>query len=391
MRRAASGEQSAADALRAAERLREAADLLGGMRQQQASDQLDSIRRATDRVSSQQREQAERMRQMFGQGELPQQPGSGVPREQQQLAEDRQRLAEEYGRLERQMQDAVRDLAQSQRAASTRLRDALGEAQQNDLRNRLQRSGDWIRRGMGAYSNLGEPNIAESLQRLNQQVQQAQQALGGNEPGDQQGLQSALERVERLRNQMDTLSRGSSGRSGEQGQRGGQPGQGGNESANGGAAGGYGGAFGPNDGTYGGWRWGRYGGAYNPGGFLPQGPERLGPPPTQEEIARAYQDAMRELGRLRQDVREQAGPAADIQELIREMQRLDPSRFPGNPALVEQLHGQMLATIDKVELELRRQLDDAQPGQIRSGNSQPVPQGYQESVAEYFRRLSKKQ
>ena len=51
------------------------------------------------------------------------------------------------------------------------------------------------------------------------------------------------------------------------------------------------------------------------------------------------------------------------------MQRLDPSRFPGNPALVEQLHSQVLADVDKLELQLRRQLDDKDSGQVRSGDT----------------------
>ena len=36
------------------------------------------------------------------------------------------------------------------------------------------------------------------------------------------------------------------------------------------------------------------------------------------------------------------------------MERLDPSRFPGNPAMVEQLRTQVLASVDKLEPELRR-------------------------------------
>ena len=212
------------------------------------------------------------------------------------------------------------------------------------------------------------------MERLNDQVRQAQQALGNTQPSDQQGIQSALERVERLRNQVQTLARGQAGQQGQQG----------------------GSAGGSSDGTFGGWRWGRYDGGLNPGlnpGFVaPQGPEtQPSPPPSLAEIARAYQEAMGDLNRLRQEVRDQPEPLADIQSLIREMQGLDPSRFPGDPALVEQLYNQVLLTLDKVELELRRQLEDNQPGQIHSGNSQPVPSGYRESVAEYFRRLSKRQ
>ena len=100
---------------------------------------------------------------------------------------------------------------------------------------------------------------------------------------------------------------------------------------------------------------------------------------------------MRELNAIRQDVKGDPEPLADLQELIRQMERLDPSRFPGNPALVEQLRTQMLASVDKLELKLRRSADDKQTGQIRGGDSLPVPSGYQDAVAEYFRRLSKTQ
>jgi hypothetical protein len=69
------------------------------------------------------------------------------------------------------------------------------------------------------------------------------------------------------------------------------------------------------------------------------------------------------------------------------VQNLDPSRFPGNPALVEQMHNEVLSAVDKLELELQHAdaISDA-----RIGKPYPVPAGYQESVAEYYRRLSKK-
>ena len=68
------------------------------------------------------------------------------------------------------------------------------------------------------------------------------------------------------------------------------------------------------------------------------------------------------------------------------MQQLDPSRFPGNPAMVEQMHREVLSSVDKLELQLQR--DDAAT-EARTGKPDAVPSGYQESVAEYYRRLSK--
>jgi hypothetical protein len=47
--------------------------------------------------------------------------------------------------------------------------------------------------------------------------------------------------------------------------------------------------------------------------------------------------------------------------------------------------------VDQLELKLRQEVDDKEAGQVRAGDSLPVPAGYQDAVAEYFRRLSKTQ
>ena len=99
---------------------------------------------------------------------------------------------------------------------------------------------------------------------------------------------------------------------------------------------------------------------------------------------------MSELNQLRQDVQNDPEAERQVQDLIREMQNLDPKRFPGNPAMVEQLHAQVISDVDKLELRLQRSQDDKQSGQIRSSDSDTVPSGYQDAVAEYFRRLSKR-
>jgi len=103
----------------------------------------------------------------------------------------------------------------------------------------------------------------------------------------------------------------------------------------------------------------------------------------------AYRDSLAQLDRLRQSLKDDPESLRQVQELIREMQRLDPSRFPGNPALVEQLHDQVLGDIDKLELQLRRAAEGKQSGQVHGVDTQPVPAGYEDAVADYFRRLSK--
>jgi hypothetical protein len=72
------------------------------------------------------------------------------------------------------------------------------------------------------------------------------------------------------------------------------------------------------------------------------------------------------------------------------MQRLDPRRFPGNPIVVDQLHTEVLSGVDRLELQLRHDSDGV-PGQVRTTKETAVPAGYEDAVADYFRRLGKGQ
>ena len=81
--------------------------------------------------------------------------------------------------------------------------------------------------------------------------------------------------------------------------------------------------------------------------------------------------------------------AKEAEELARQMQHLDPRRFPGNPAIVEQMHREVLGAIDRLELAVER----GESGSLasRAGKPNVVPEGYRDSVAEYYRQLSKNQ
>ena len=105
------------------------------------------------------------------------------------------------------------------------------------------------------------------------------------------------------------------------------------------------------------------------------------------DVQRNILQNVEDLNQLRQQLQDDPDAVRQVDSLIQEMQRLDPRRFPGNPALVEQLHTQVLNDVNKLELQLRRQAED-KSGQIRSSDSAPVPSGYQDAVADYFRRLS---
>jgi hypothetical protein len=124
---------------------------------------------------------------------------------------------------------------------------------------------------------------------------------------------------------------------------------------------------------------------YSQAGQRPAPPDASGNPADTE---RTYQQGVRELSQLRQMIQGDPQAAKEVQELTRQMQRLDPSRFPGNPAMVEQMHREMLSSIDRIELQLQR---NGASTEARTGKPYAVPAGYQDSVAEYYRRLSKNQ
>ena len=78
----------------------------------------------------------------------------------------------------------------------------------------------------------------------------------------------------------------------------------------------------------------------------------------------------------------------DIQSLMRDLRNFDPRYYTNDPLLSQRIESAM-AGAEQVEMELRRMVDASSGGSIRSPGSERVPQGYQDAVADYFRKLSK--
>jgi hypothetical protein len=373
--RQSTSNQSEADSRRAAERLKEARDLLAGMRQQQAAGNVDDLARQADAIASRQQESNAKLRRAFG---APgQQPGQGVsPQQTEELAREKEQLANDYQRLESQMGTAARDMAATNRPLSSKLRDALGQAQQNELNNRLRWTTDHLRRGDGAVATMRDAVTTQALNNLRDQLNEIQKSMGNGQPGagdkDRQALEQALAETERMRKEMERMRSGRPGRD-VPGQTAGtsrqgtvpQPGQSPN---------GQPGAL-PGDGQ--------------PGETGPRANGRQngldpGPGPAwgdAGDFVHNYRATLRDL-----ENNPQIGK--DLRDTIHDMYRLDPRAASNNPELMGRIESQMLSGVEQIELQLRRMLDD-QGGAVRSGSAEPVPQGYADAVAEYFRRLSK--
>ena len=433
MRRAVDEHDSPA-ARHAADQLREALNLLAGAQQQGISNQLGNLRDQTARLADEQREQSGRMSELRN-GRSLRDPRSEVGR----LIDDRQRLADELARLTQDLRTAQHQAEERNRDAAGKLRDALGDLEMADTETHLQRSADRMRRGYAPLNDDEETQIGGDLKHLQDQLGAAQSAMAeGGKPGD-----DALDSVARLRARLaaldENMRRGAEGNGAQEGQEGargqgapdrnsqgqsegrgegrdGSPGNGGSPGEGGSpgdAAGGYAGGpltrrqagdvgGGAEGGVAGGvvaggaYRGGPVDGAWNsgvdPGGQTrTPGSVRIAPITIVPTAAsrRVYQEGVNELSKLRKSVADDPEARRQVDELVRAMQKLDPRRFPGNPAMVDELYARVLSGVDKLELQLRHEPADSRPGQVRSDNPAPMPAGFQTAVAEYFRRLSK--
>ena len=387
MRQSAST-QSEADSRRAAERLKEARDLLAGLRQQQSAGSVDDLARQAEALAGRQQESNAKMRRAFG---APgQQQAQGVtPQRIEELAREKEQLANDYQRLESDMGAAARDMRATDRPLSSKLRDALGQVQQNEINNRLRLSADWLRTDRGPQATMRDAVTTQALNNLRDQLREIQKSMGDGQQGagdkDRQALEQALAQTEGLRKEMERGMRGQQqgqqpgqqkgNQPGQQrgqpqglqpgGQPGQEPGQQQSQSQTGQSGEGQPGQIGSR----------ANGSQY---GSLPS----LGP---------AFGDGGDFLGNYRHTLRElENNPqiGKDLRDTIQNLYRLDPRLSPGNPELMNRIESQMLTGVEQIELQLRRQLDD-QGGAVRSGSAEPVPQGYADAVAEYFRRLSK--
>ena len=79
----------------------------------------------------------------------------------------------------------------------------------------------------------------------------------------------------------------------------------------------------------------------------------------------------------------------EIYRLLRELTNT-PANDQKNQGILQQELTKRLALLEQLEMRLEQAANKEQPGTLRSTVSEPVPAEYQEAVAEYYRRLSKK-
>lgn len=407
MKRSGDQQQRSDAARQASERLREAKDLLSASQQQIASSKLGSLSQEADRITQEERTQSDRINRFANQPQVdPMNRGSieARLRDRNQLAGERQQLSDDLSKLQRDLRASARTMAPNQPETAQKLNRALTEMDESDLDNRVQRTADWLRRGVNPNSNGTESEIAQGLQKLSEQLREAQKNIArepqpSQHPGsDATSQNAALDQVRRLREQLQTMAgnRNSQSQTDNNGRNLGTRGQNqqsqagnGNQGRQTGANSSFGnsGDLHRGGGGYNGTPWNNINtgnNTYAAGNMAGSVTTNAGGNP--QDMEQRFQQQLNELSRLNQMVQADPGLSKEVRDLTRRMQNLDPKRFPGNPALVEQMHREMLSSMNRLELEL---LNHGATGEARSGKPSSIPDGYQESVADYYKQLTK--
>ena len=103
-------------------------------------------------------------------------------------------------------------------------------------------------------------------------------------------------------------------------------------------------------------------------------------------MEQAYRESLRDLNQIRDLIRQNPDAAGDYSNLSR---ALNPAYASNDAELSNRLSHEVLPEMERLELDIRRKLDEKNSDQVRSAGSETVPPGYSDAVADYFRKLSK--
>jgi hypothetical protein len=225
--------------------------------------------------------------------------------------------------------------------------------------------------------------VGQALDQVSKDLKAAQAALGASAAqGGQKGeMEQELARLERLRSQLQQMA-GQGQQGGQQGgnqpggnQQGGQPGgtQQGNQAGN--------------QGRQTASARGRNGGFGGFGRFQPEGFYDV-PDVQYMDPGSVGRDAQLQLNDLRDQFKDNPDALRELNDLNHDIQKMQTGQT-ASPELDQRISREILPKLEALEVRLRRQIDESETGQVRSGGSDRVAPGYTDAVAEYFRKLSK--
>ena len=323
-------------------------------------------------------------------------------------------LQKQLEALEQDIQRVAQQFREQTPGASSTLNQGLANVQSSQANARLGIGAEAILRGAGSQVAATESITTSALRDLQRSTQEAldqaqKEAVAGEQSSPDPNaelvaqLQSLRRQLSDLQNQQNPQNQpqqqqlqgpGSQGQQGQNGQgqqqsQNGQPQAGGQgqAQANGGTqpGGAFGGVRNGNGiGGPGGWYDWRRGGVWDPrNGAFWQNPENV------QRMREQLQQSSRDLLTLGTRLQGQGLSDEDLKRL-RELGDALRAGLTGdrNPALIEEQFRGLVNLTEQLELKLAANSDSAEHAAVRSEAPTKVAEGYEDSVAEYFRKLS---
>ena len=433
-----SGARSTAGAqgIAALDKLRDARRLLDRNRRQELGRDMEELQQRAERVAQMQSRIEEQVEDLAGQeGDDGRRRSDLTARQRseliQRIMERKDRLSDEVGGLEAQLNRMTRSARDEQPEAARKLQASAEVIRDQQLKEKIRYSKGVLAGRDAEFARLFEGQIRQDIDEVTERIAEARQSVGegGDDPQDRM-LEQARELVEnmssfeaRLRDRAEADARlgqrrgprgeqegrqqGGETSGEEQGgqpggeQQGGQPGgdqsdgrqQQGGEQSGGQAQGGNRETGQPGEGSRRGGGQegdGRDSGRLNPygsssGGYFQPG---LFTAEDLRQAEREFNQRRQDLDALRSELRRERLDTTDLDRLRRQMGDLNLLGLNRDPLALERLRRDIVEGLRQFEYRLWRELRGADTERVYLGNSDQVPAGYRELVDEYFRKLA---
>ncbi len=368
MRRAAAMQPSegAARGQAALDELREARRLLEQNRSAGLEREIQDALGRAERLTRQQQSVIEDVEQL---------PESGAQRQEpiNRLTERKEQMAEEVRDLESQLTELSRSARGEQPEAAEKLQEAARGMRDTRLADKILYSRGVIQGRSPEYARNFEEQIGTDLEQLEERIRDA---LGEVGESREQRLGRTLDRTRDLVNALESLDERMEearerqlAQQGQEGQE--QQGQEGRQG----------------EGQQGQGQTGQR--LRMPGGNARSGGGDFSPEDMARQFQRELQQRRREMQELRRELQGEGVDVAEIDDLLRTLERLEVVDPIGDPRGMDQLEAAVIPGLKEFEYALRRQLAGSDAERLFLSGSDDVPPEYRELVEEYYRSLSR--
>jgi len=308
------------------------------------------------------------------------------------LAREKTALAGELSDLQEQMLRSMQRFGDDVPEAARELQRANQDVVENELEQALSNAALYIDAGYGLYIAGNESAVTAEMERLAERLAEAQELVEGQGAPGTSDADIARRQAQALRQQLQQQLAGNGqqpgdpNQQGQQGQQGqpGQPDPNGQQQGQGQQPGGQqqggqqqGGGFGGGDRFIGGNRFGPWNGV---------DPLTNGPIDVPDQFYGDLDQFTQQARNAVQDLELNAEELAQMYDWIRQ---LEATRLNRNEDILAREYGDMLALIEQLEVGLQIENNTGTGNNVRTATPDTVPDEYKESVAEYYRRLSR--